>query len=487
MLGFRFFPGFNGRTLFFVICAGLMAYWVYLAFVTQPVLVNDAQGYYDLARMITQQGWLTYFTSGPNREPIYPFLVAFSMWLTAPESFLAVLKIFQIFLLGTTTFLVFAFLSRCGVSRWLACLAMVYIGLSPAMINTALSVYSEIAAHAFILGIAWWSSEVFYSLQRREDKNFFWSGFVWAVLFLLAILVKSAYEVISFLCLIPFGVLLWRAWQQKDVSGVRKAAAFLLTAIVVVQMGVGGYKYLNYKYNGLYVMTDRAAWALYGSAARRQQPLTPRGFGAAAAYNLFEDEGCRIFFSAQECRAWDVAASDKLAEEKNYQVSANFPRQQQNQELLRLSLAKILENPFQYVVLMAVDWVHLFFWESTRIGFVAYPDWLDKVYDQPILARGLRFLAGAASLTAWLCSGIVLWRRRKLLRDSRNQEDKIFVSILFVSYMILCHTLLHALFFTVPRFSLPIAALFIVLIALIVEVGFFRKVFNFKKGVEDAR
>jgi hypothetical protein len=487
MPGFCLLRGLNSRNLFLTICVGLIAYWVYLAFVSQPVLVNDAQGYYDLGRMITQQGWPAYFASGPNREPVYPFLVAFSMWLAGPELFLSILKIFQICLLGTTTFLVFAFLSRCGVSRWLACLAMMYVGLSPAMINTALSVYSEIAAHVFILGAAWLSCEVFCSLQRRENKNFVYSGLAWAALFLLAILVKSAYEVISYLCLLPFMILMGRAWQQKNGGVVRKTGVFLLTAMMVIGAGVNGYKYLNYKYNGLFVLTDRAAWALYGSTARRQQPLTLHSFGAALAYNFLEDEGCQIFYSAQECRSWDVATSDKLAAEKNYEINANFPRQKRNEELLRLSFAKFLENPFQYVALMGVDWVHLFFWESTRIGFVAYPDWLDKVYDQPIFARSLRFFVGVASLAAWLCSWSFLWRRRKLLWDNRNQEDKIFVFILFVSYMILCHTLLHALFFTVPRFSLPIAALFIVLIALVVEVGFFRKVFNFKKGVEDAR
>ncbi len=70
MPGFRLLRGLNSRTLFLAICVGLMAYWVYLAFVSQPVLVNDAQGYYDLGGMITQQGWTAYFTSGPNREPM---------------------------------------------------------------------------------------------------------------------------------------------------------------------------------------------------------------------------------------------------------------------------------------------------------------------------------------------------------------------------------------------------------------------------------
>lgn len=477
MLEFCSFRKHKSWVLFSVISLGLISYWIYLVLVSQPVLVQDAKGYYDLGMLINRQGWSAYFTSGPNREPMYPFLVAFSMGLTALESFLTVLKVIQICLLGMTTFLVFAFLSRWGVSHWIACLAMMYVGFSPAMLNSALSVYSEIAAHIFILGIAWWSSEIYYSLQKREDRNFFWGGLGWAVLFLLAILVKSAYEVISYLCLIPFVMLMWRAWQLKDGGVVKKAAVFILTAVVIVQAGVGGYKYLNYKYNGIFVMTDRAAWALYGSAARRQQPLTLRGFGAAAAYNLLEDEGCQMFYSAQECHAWDVATSDKLAAEMNYQVSANFPRPQQNSELMRLSLVKILENPFQYAALMGVDWVHLFFWESTRIGFVAYPDWLDKVYDHPILARGLRFCVGVLSLGALLYSLIVLWARRKMLGDSRKQEAKIFVPIFFVAYMILCHTMLYALFFTVPRFSLPIASLFIVLIALIGQVVFFRKKF----------
>lgn len=240
---------------------GLISYWIYLAFVSQPILVNDAKGYYELGLMIVQQGWPAYFTSGPNREPVYPFLVALSMAWSSPQTFFGVLKAFQVCLLGCTTLMVFLFLSRYGVSRSIALWAMVAIGISPAMVNTALSVYSEIAAHVLILGAAWWSSEVFGSLQKQKSKNFIWQGLGWAIFFLLAMLVKSVYEVIFYLCLIPFALLAWRSWRRQDNAVMKNTAVFLLTAMLVVQVGAGGYKYLNYQHNGLFVMTDRAAWA----------------------------------------------------------------------------------------------------------------------------------------------------------------------------------------------------------------------------------
>ena len=46
----------------------------------------------------------------------------------------------------------------------------------------ALSVYSEIVAHVFVLGIAWLSCEVFCSLEKGDDANFIWPGVAWACL-----------------------------------------------------------------------------------------------------------------------------------------------------------------------------------------------------------------------------------------------------------------------------------------------------------------
>ena len=420
--------------------------------------------------MIVQKGWQAYFTTGPNREPVYPFLIAWTMHAAGPGSYLDILKPVQFLLLFSTGLFVFVMLRRCGVAWPITILSVLALGFSPALINSSLSVYSEIAAYLFVLGIVWFSSSSFTALQKQGGQTPFILGIGLAVSFILAALVKSVYEVIFYFCLIPFFLLLIKAWQRQDRHAFKKVAVFLLTIIICFQGAICGYKYLNKKYNGLFVLTDRAAWAFYGTAARREVPLTPQSFGAAVTYKLFEEEGCRLFYNIESCRAWDITTADKFSSEKNYEVMAKFPPQEQNKELLKASVSKIMENPLQYAVLMGLDWVRLFFWESTHIGFVAYPDWLEGIFNNQFFSIALRLVVGMLSLGSFLFCIFHLIRQRQLLWKTQEKDHTGIVAVFFAAYVILCHTMMYSLFFTLPRFALPIAPLFILLIALSAQV-----------------
>src|SRR5271167_242296 len=54
-------------------------YWTYLTLTTNFVMIFDSEGYYSLARFFYDGQWMQYFQTGPNREPLYPLMVAFSM------------------------------------------------------------------------------------------------------------------------------------------------------------------------------------------------------------------------------------------------------------------------------------------------------------------------------------------------------------------------------------------------------------------------
>lgn len=435
----------------------LLLYWIYLAFVTQPILVHDAKGYQDLGSLIYQQGWPAYFISGPNREPIYPLLITWAMRLAGEESYLPVLKFFQIGILFTTMCFFVVLLRKAQISKTIVLAAVIYLGLSPALVNSGLSVYSEVATYPLILGIILLASEAWPSLQEKNLQKVLFLGLGLGVFFVLITLVKGIYEMIFPVFCIPFIILLIKGWQNKNKNIVRNVSVFLLVTLAVFMTCVGSYKGLNKKYNGLFTLTDRGAWALYGTSARRQVPLDVNSFGAAVAYDLFEEDGCAKFFSVEDCRAWHVTTADHFSAEKNYEVIAKFPPAEQNAQLLKATLQKIIENPFQYFLLMSLDWVHLFFWESTRIGFVAYPDWLDLVWDNPVFAKSLRFVVGGLSLGALIFTGIFALRNKKII-------------LFFGVYLIFWHVTLYSLFMTVPRFSLPIAPLFILLIAAVVQI-----------------
>ena len=56
-----------------------LCYWIYLACTTTMYISCDAIGYQGLGQLLKEKGFIAYFKTGPNREPIYPLLVALSM------------------------------------------------------------------------------------------------------------------------------------------------------------------------------------------------------------------------------------------------------------------------------------------------------------------------------------------------------------------------------------------------------------------------
>ena len=450
----------------------LLLYWIYLAFVTQPILVHDAKGYQDLGSLIYQQGWPAYFISGPNREPIYPLLIAWAMRLAGEGSYLIVLKCFQIGTMLATVCLFIALLRRANISRRIILVALFYLGLSPAFVNSGLSVYSEIVTYPVILGIVLLASAAWQRLQKDSLGHAAAWGCSLGVLFVAITLAKGIYEIIFPLFLIPFVIWGIKSWRMKKLHQLRNVSIFILTTLMIFVTCIGYYKSLNQKYNGLFTLTDRGAWALYGNTARRQQPLTVNKFFAGVAYNLLEEEGCRKFFKEETCRFWDVSTSDQIAATKNYEVIKEFRPQDRDRHFAELVRDQILLNPLQYVLLAGLDWVHMFFWESTRIGFVAYPDWADAILDWAPFAKGLRFGVGVTCLLATLFAMVFLWQNRDTQRESACYSTKLWSGLFFAVYLIVCHVTLYSLFATVPRFAFPIAPLLIFVVACAVQIRF---------------
>src|SRR3990167_10242285 len=82
-------------------------YWAYLFFTTRMFISADAIGFERLGDVIYRNGWVEFFKTGPNREPLYPLTIAISMyWADCLNiSYQTIQKIFHIFLLFTTAFL----------------------------------------------------------------------------------------------------------------------------------------------------------------------------------------------------------------------------------------------------------------------------------------------------------------------------------------------------------------------------------------------
>ncbi len=440
-----------------------LLFWIYLIFNTQQVLENDAIGYEQLGRLIHTQGYIPYFETGPNREPFYPSLVALSMYLEPmlSISYTKIIATLSVIFLFISQLLTYCLLQRLNVRPLICVIILIYFGLSPALANTAFSLYSEIAAIPFVLMAAWLTAHSFETLPRQRSVHNCLIGVALGLLFITITLTKSIFEPIFFIFVIVYLGFFLKSLIQNNKRILLNTLVLLLTFYTVYAIPIHAYKMLNKKYNNHYAITDRGSWALYGSCALKTEPLTPRGFLIALAH-VPGKGACTKFFTIEECSYWEPnVTSDSLGAAKLGEFRAmKIPEEEADQFFLTASKDRVMEHPFQFTLLSTLDWIKMFFWESTKIGFVTYPPWLAKIHDTGIFKDGLRLLVSLVSLIAFF--GLIGFLRspldfRRLPTTEAYQCFSLFVIVLF-------YTALHALFNTVPRWALPIAPLYLLAI-----------------------
>src|SRR5437867_3879842 len=123
-----------------------IGYWIYLLLTAKTIIVFDSVEYEHLGNMLYHQGWVEYFKTGPNREPLYPLFIAFSMKLADVFSlpYILILKVIQISILFLSQCLIYRLLKRLQIRETIVGLTILYWGISPAIVNSALSLYSEV-------------------------------------------------------------------------------------------------------------------------------------------------------------------------------------------------------------------------------------------------------------------------------------------------------------------------------------------------------
>ena len=130
-------------------------YLIYLSLICQSLIIYDSIGYELLGNQILHTGLIGYLKAGPNREPLYILVVAFAQYLG--KSFTVdprwMLKLLHIGMLVISQILAFFILRGLRLKTWALVLALLYIGISPVLVNSTMWVYSEIAAVPIILAI----------------------------------------------------------------------------------------------------------------------------------------------------------------------------------------------------------------------------------------------------------------------------------------------------------------------------------------------
>lgn len=439
-------------------------YWGYLLLTSQMVIRHDSLEYVDLGKMIYKQGWMEFFQTGPHREPLYPLLISAAMlvgdFLSLP--YLKILTLFQILLLALTQILILRVLDQLKVRKGSRALAVLYLGVSPALVNSALSLYSEILMYPLVLGIILAGANAGHAIYRQQVARAFGFTLLYTAMFVLAVLNKAIFEYLFYIMLIP--PLVWgiAATVKKQKQTAFHAFLSITVAAGILTCSLHAYKVTNLHHNDHYEITGRGGWMLYGSAAKRTEPMTPRRLLAGLA-SVPGDNVCRSLFG-DECLFWSFQTSDHFGMEKlkelriQEQDSASIDRQ-----MKEAALNQALDKPVQYLLLTVMEATKALFWESTKIGFVEYPAWLAQLFDFTLFKNGLRL--GMAILTFF---SVFYYFSRGFYRRGRGDTKQQILQFL-MAVMIIGFIGLYSLVTILTRYILPIASLFLIIIAVVLE------------------
>lgn len=456
---------FFQNPIFWAVTLSLI-YWCYLMFSTRMIINCDAVNYEDLGKLLRNSGWLEYFRSGPNREPIYPLLVSVSMgigdFFSLPYQSVQVFMQFSI--LFITQLLMLRVLRILNIHEWISACVVLYLGISPAIVNSALSLFSEISTYPMILAIVLLIYKSGLSLLGPKSRVIM-LAILTSSLFVLISLDKAAFELMTpFFIILLFILLL----LTRKIKIVFNGIVYLTSFFILFYSSITCYKLINKNYNGHFAITNRGAEGIYGLTSRRVEPLTYEKFLIALAY--VPGEGvCRSIFGEDKCFFWSWKNNNFYPRKEL--IGNNMSSEAYEKTLIRLSIKKAMGNPVQYILLTAIEISKMFFWESTRLGFVSYPEYLERIFCFKPFNNTLRFLTSVLTCVALIYCMYFLFRKRRtvFLKDGPD------FLILLITIIILLFTVFYSLFMIIPRYILPIVPLYLIICAFFIQNELFSR------------
>ena len=448
----------NPINLVFVVS---VLYWIYLILTSRMVIVYDATAYENLGKMIVDHGWVEFFKSGPNREPFYPALIAFSMSLgkVFGISYQFFQTIIQLLFLFLTQILTLRILKILKINNLLSALTILYLGISPAIVNSALSLFSEIATYPLILASMLLIYKSWLSFLGTKFRIIL-LAIVTSLLLVLIVLNKGIFE---FVIPVFFVFFLSSAFFTRNRKVIFNVFVYLLVVIGFFYLLLFSYKSVNVIFNGSFTVSNRGAWSLYGSTARRMETLTKERFLTALAY--VPGEGvCQSIFGEEKCRFWSFWKADELGSQKVSELS-NMPSEAVDNTLVVLTKQKVMKNPGQYFLLFSVEASKMFFWESTQIGYVMYPKGLTKIFTWIPIKNGLRLIMAFLTLLSVIYLIVLFWRKRMDFLKLENPLIFLYFSLLFIFSSVG----FYSIFIIIARYLLPIVPLYLIIIAYVIQ------------------
>jgi len=437
----------NKSTPVYIALSLSLMFSVYLALTTQMIIVQDALNFEINAKIIYNQGWVEFIKTGPHREPLFSYLIAIAMKVSESLNltYQDVMRVFQVLALFITQLLTLRILKKLQTNAVWICFALLLIGFAPAMLNTVFDLYSEIMVCPLILTVVLLLSDSWGHLQSTQSgeiklKRILLPSFSLGIIFSFIIFLKGIFEFIAPLLLIPFLLIAVFALKNKDRKRLIALLVFIIVVFTTYSLPLHMYKAANKKYNGSYVLTNRGAYMLYGNTSRHMEAFSLERVLVALTCSMGASQQrlCHKLFGEEACSFWDFRNSDAYAHAKmNELKKQGFSEGEMNSELIKLSLKKIIKNPFQYSVFYAMEALSVIFFKSAEIAYVAYPAWLSQIYKNELFRYVMSFFTAFLSFVSLIYLAISNWKMRKVMWTHWPQSDEK-ATILFSNLLSAC-------------------------------------------------
>lgn len=451
----------------FLIC---WVYWGYLSFASQMSIKFDAADYEFIGRLIYEKGWLEFFKTGPHREPLYPLVIAVSMRMADSLSipYQTVQKGLQVLILFVTQLFVLDLLGRLKVREGIKWLTLLYIGFSPAIVNSTFSLFAEIITYPFVLAIVSFGVLSWRAVFGDGSRRLVALALLTALSFVLATFGKGVFHYVLWLYLIVFAAAGCYAQLKANSKVLWNSLSYCVVVLLTFHMFIIPFKLANQRYNGNYVFTNRFADLLFGNAVKRSNPLSARMIFAHLA-SVPGAGICRVFFTEEECRYCEFQMADYYRSTLLEKLKHNTSQDKVTAEVISRAIQKTAENPAQYVLLTFMESLRMPFWESTQLGNVVYPAWLQKLYDFVWFKNFIRLLMSLATYFSFFYLLQYVVRNRAQLTDFKSAVSERAQMCFFILFLVMSYTALHSLFSIVTRYALPISFLYLLGIAFFLE------------------
>ncbi len=449
-------------------------YWIYLFFSTTMDIKFDAAGYQQYGETIYRHGYLEYLKIAPEKVPLYSIIISFSMWIAdhLHVSYQTIQKIIQIGFLSSAQFFTMKILQSLKLHQTIIFALTLYFGFSPALVNSAFSLFPEIPTYVFTLGILWACIQSWELIQSKDIPKLLLWAFIFSALFVPLTLLRPVFEYVLIVLLFCFFCLALPLLFQKRFRSFINTIIFITIAFCVFQASVYPLRMLNFKHNGYKSLTVVGNQSLYATALGRVRPLNTTNVLTFLSFVPGQNI-CERIFKPEECGFWskenNISGKNKTLELRALGMSNS----EIDNELKNLAITTVLSRPIQYSLLTFAEGFKLIFWESTEVGFVNYPQWLTNIFVNPIAKFGTRLMISLITFISLIMMIKLLWQERKAIYQLSDIDHKKISVILFSLILIVITIALYAPFRTAIRYAFSIVPLYFILIGLALQ-----KIFN---------